>query len=332
MDILALSWLLIVAFGVIMYVVLDGFGLGIGLISPFFKNQHDKDLIVSTILPVWDGNETWLVFVGATLYGGFPLAFSIILPAMYIPIMLMVVGLLLRGASFEFRLKSNRTKFVWNIAFFLGSLIATAMQGIIIGGLLVGFEMPDKFASFTAHQWFSPFSLFCAFCLIIGYGLLGSNRLIIKTTGEIQDKCYRISKVLQIISLISVAILMLWTMQLDKSIMHTWLDSKHGPVFLGLAISGGILFVMHYISLIKRHENAPYWILIIMFLISYAGLLLTIFPYIILHKLTYIEAAASDNALKFMLVGAIIVVPVLLYYSYYSYKIFSGKTHEKIGY
>ena len=331
MDIFALSWLGIIAFGVILYVVLDGFSLGIGIISPLFTD-HEKDLIVSTVLPVWDGNETWLVFVGATLYGGFPLAFSTILPAMYIPIMIMVIALLFRGASFEFRLKTHNSKFIWNVAFFIGSVLATAMQGVVIGGLLVGFEMPDKFASFIKHQWFSPFSMFCALSLIIGYGLLGSNRLIIKTTGAIQEKCFRISKILQLISLVCIVVIVIWTTHIDQSIFNVWFHSERTPIFFAIAITGGIFFIMHYVSLNRRYENAPYWTLIMLFILAYLGLLLSIFPYIIPHKLTYIQAAASNSALKFMLVGAIIMLPVLLYYTYSSYRIFRGKTHEKLGY
>jgi len=331
MDPFALSWLGIIAFGVIMYVILDGFGLGVGLLSPLFT-EHEKDLIVSTILPVWDGNETWLVFVGAALYGAFPLAFSTVLPAFYIPILIMVIALLFRGASFEFRLKSYRSKIIWNSSFFLGSLFVTIAQGLIVAGLLTGFVLPTEYASFSFHEWFTPFGLFCALSLIMGYALLGSNRLIIKTTGVVQQKCYKLSKILQFILVVCGLIIVFWTQAIDPEIKHIWFNSARTVFFAICLVIGIIFYIGHFISLNKRFERGPFWFLIGLFLVAYTGFILSIFPYIIPHHLTYLQAAAGDSTLKFMLVGAVIMLPILLYYTYYSYKIFRGKTHEKIEY
>jgi cytochrome d ubiquinol oxidase subunit II len=332
LDFLAFAWLGIIGFGVILYIILDGFGLGIGIVSPLFKDAHEKDLIVSTILPVWDGNETWLVFVGATLYGAFPLAFSTILPALYIPILIMIIALLFRGSSMEFRLKAHRSRAIWNASFFLGSLFATIAQGLIIASLLTGFNVPNEYASFSFYQWLNPFSLFCALSLVVGYALLGSNRLIIKTSGKIQEKCYRLSTMLQWFSLVCIVIVVLWTQIANPDIKQVWFHSVRSPLFIFLLVLGVSLFMAHLLGLRNKQENSPYWLLIGLFLIAYIGLLASIFPYLIPRKLTYLEAAADPHALMFMLIGAVIILPILLYYTYYSYKIFRGKAHEKIEY
>jgi cytochrome bd ubiquinol oxidase subunit II len=193
MNMLALAWAGIIAFGIIMYIILDGFDLGIGILFPFFRGEDEKDLMVSTILPVWDGNETWLVFGGAALYGAFPLAFSTILPILYLPIFIMVIALLFRGVSFEFRLKAIKSKFFWDGCFFAGSLFATLAQGLVLGAFVQGFHFPDTVDGVVTYQWFNPFSVSCAIALVFGYVLLGSNRLIVKTLGKVQKKCFAIS-------------------------------------------------------------------------------------------------------------------------------------------
>lgn len=329
---LALTWLLIIGFAVILYVILDGFGLGIGIISPLFKDKHEKSIIISTILPVWDGNETWLVFVGATLYGAFPQAFSTILPALYIPILIMIIALLFRGASFEFRLKANRSQVIWNVCFFVGSVLATIAQGIILASLLTGFNVSNEYISFTFYQWFNPFSMLCAFALVVGYALLGSNRLIIKTSGLIQEKCYSISSKLQYILLIALSIVIFWTQFNDNTIRELWFNSNRSVIFWLLFIITVTSFIIHVVSLKKRKERLPYWSLITLFIASYVGLLSSIYPYIIPHKLTYLEASSTASCLLFMLIGALIMLPLLLFYTYYAYRIFRGKVSEKIEY
>lgn len=321
-HVLALIWGFIISFGIILYVILDGFDLGIGLLMPFFNNREDHDIMVSTILPVWDGNETWLVFGGATLYGAFPLAFSYILPLIYLPIFIMVLGLLFRGVAFEFRLKAQSTKKTgWDFCFFMGSLIATLSQGYILGDFIQGFK--------EIHY---EFNLFCAVSLIFGYALLGSNRLILKTEGLLQQKCFNLSNKIQYIIFAACILVSLWTPFLDKRIAAIWFD-PHKMVYLAILPLLTILFLaLHYHAIKKRWETLPFWSSIGIFLMCYIGFIISSYPYVVPGQMTYLQAASPASTLLFMLIGAAIMLPILLYYTYYAYKIFSGKVTEKLGY
>lgn len=319
---LALCWGLIISFGIILYVILDGFDLGIGLLMLFFNDRKNHDIMVSTILPVWDGNETWLVFGGATLYGAFPLAFSYILPLIYLPIFAMLLGLLFRGVAFEFRLKVPTTeKTRWDYCFFMGSLIATLSQGYILGDFIQGFKEVDI-----------GFNLFCAIALVFGYALLGSNRLILKTEGVLQQKCFTLSSKIQYVIFLACIIVSVWTPFLDKRIAAIWFD-PHKMLYLSiLPLSTLLLLFLHYYALKKSWEQAPFWSSIGIFLMCYIGFIISSYPYIVPGYMTYLQAASPPSTLLFMLVGAVIMLPILLYYTYYAYRIFSGKVNEKLGY
>jgi cytochrome d ubiquinol oxidase subunit II len=328
MDILALTWCGIIAFGVILYVILGGFDLGIGILSIFFKNEHDRDLMVSAILPVWDGNQTWLVFGGAALYGAFPAAFSAILPVMYIPLLIMVIALLFRGVAFEFRLKAHKTKRLWEICFFLGSIFATISQGLILGTFVRGFQI----ASPNAEQWFNPFGIACAIALVFGYALLGANFLIIKVTGSLQKKCFAISRALQYIILLGFIMVSVWSPMLDATIKARWFNPQNMPFLALLPLATLAFLFLHAKALKNKFEYIPFWCAIGMFLMCYFGFIISCYPFIVPREMTYQEAAAPESSLLFMLVGACIMLPPLLYYTYYSYKLFRGKVTQKIGY
>jgi len=327
MEIYALIWGGIIAFGVIMYVLLGGFDLGIGIMSLFIRNPHHRDLMISSILPVWDGNQTWLVFGGAALYGAFPLAFSTILPIMYIPILIMVIALLFRGIAFEFRLKAIKTKYFWDICFCFGSLFATIAQGLILGTFVSGFDLEQ-----TTCQWLKPFGIACAISLIFGYTLLGSNFLLIKTSGELQQSFFAISKKLQYVILASFVMVSVWSPFLHPDIMHRWFNLQYMPYFAILPMLTLILFFYHWQAIKNKNEKMPFWSAIGMFLLCYFGFIVSVYPYVVPRKITYIQAAAGESSLLFMLVGAGIMLPPLLYYTHYAYKIFRGKIVEKIGY
>jgi len=329
MDILALSWCGIIAFGVIMYVILGGFDLGIGIMSIFFNDEKERDLLMSAILPVWDGNQTWLVFGGAALYGAFPAAFSAILPLMYIPILMMVIALLFRGVSFEFRLKAIRTKRFWEICIFLGSVFATVAQGLILGTFVQGFNLSPDARAIT--QWFNPFGIACAIALIGGYVLLGANFLIIKTTGQLQKKSYALSAKVQYFILAGFVMVSVWSPFLDPNIMDRWFNPKNMPYLAILPVVTLLLLMTHRFALKKKYEYLPFWCAIGMFLMCYLGFIISSYPYIVPREMTYVSAAADKSSLLFMLVGVCIMMPPLLYYTYYSYKIFRGKVVQ-IGY
>jgi cytochrome d ubiquinol oxidase subunit II len=332
MDTLALIWCGIIAFGVIMYVILGGFDLGIGAMSIFFPHEHDRDLMVTAILPVWDGNQTWLVFGGAALYGAFPIAFSTILPILYLPILMMVIALLFRGVAFEFRLKAIKTKKLWDFCFFSGSLFAIIAQGLTLGTFVQGFELPLGTQNTNVYQWLNPFSIACAIALVFGYILLGANYLIIKTSNDLQNKCYVIAKRVQYLILLGFIMVSAWSPYLDPAIKARWFNPDNMIYLAILPFVTIILWVYHNYALNKRYEHTPFWCAIGMFLMCYLGFIISSYPYIVPRKITYAQAAADQSSLLFMLVGAGILLPLLLYYTYYSYKIFRGKITNKIGY
>lgn len=332
MNLLAALWGMLIAFGIILYIILDGFDLGIGMLCLFFKNEHDRDLMISTVLPVWDGNETWLVFVAASLYGAFPLAFSTILPLLYIPIFIMVIALLFRGISFEFRLKAIKTRAFWDVCLFTGSLLATVAQGFVLGTFVQGFQLASNGGSVDLYQWFNPFGVACSIALVFGYLLLGANRLIAKTSGNIQEKCFKISSALQYVMLASAIMVSIWSPYLSPEIKQRWFDPKIIPYLAIFPTLAFIFLLTHWYAIKHKHETLPFWSCIGVFLTCYFGFIFSCYPYIVPRHITYIQAAANKSSLVFMLIGACIMLPFLLYYTYYSYKIFSGKVTEKIGY
>lgn len=332
MNLLALSWAGIIAFGVVLYVILDGFDLGIGILSIFIKNEADRDIMISSILPVWDGNETWLVFGTAALYGAFPLAFSEMLPAFYLPFIIMVVALLFRGVAFEFRLKANKSKFLWENAFYLGSIVTTIVQGFILGTFVQGFNFSPLQQELYPYVWFNKFGVFCAVALIFGYMLLASNWLIIKTEGALQEKFYKISSMLQYFMVLFAVIVSIITPLVDPAIAEIWFDPQKMPYLSILPMTTILFFFLHWYGLKKHIERLPFWSCIGVFATCYIGFIISVYPYIVPRRITYLEAAANDKTLGFMLIGAVIMLPILLFYTYYAYHLFKGKITQHLEY
>jgi cytochrome d ubiquinol oxidase subunit II len=326
MDYLILAWVAIIAFIFIMYVILDGFTLGTGIVFPFVSEEN-KDLLMAMILPTWDGNQTWLVFGGASLYGVFPLAFGLILPILYLPILVMVMALLFRGVSFEFRVKAKKGRKHWDRLFVLGSVFAAFIQGVMLGSFIQGFNL-DPNASF---QWLSPFTFLTGIGLVLGYALLGSTRLIFKTTDVLQAKMIKIAKVAAIGVAVCIIAVTVWTPYVNSLVASRWL----GPDALALAILpmlSILAFIVLWLSLRKAHDWLPYWSSVAIFLTGYLGLALSLWPYIVPNSITIQQAAAPDSSLLFILVGASIMIPLLLIYTGYAYKIFKGKVTSAIHY
>lgn len=333
MNYLALLWAGIIAFGIIMYVILDGFDLGLGIMSIFVRDDHHRDLMISSIMPVWDGNETWLVFGGAALYGAFPLAFSTVLPTLYIPIIFMICALLFRGVAFEFRMKAtHNSKKIWEWSFFVGSISATFFQGIMLGSFVHGFDFQSGQFILPGYDWLTPFSLFCGFGLMFGYVLLASNWLIVKTVGDLQNLCYKVSRTMLVIVAIFAVIVSIWSPFIDPRIAARWFDPQLMPYLSILPILTAGFFILHWLALNKRKEFQPFRLSVGIFLMCYAGFVVSSWPYIVPRSITFSQAAAPDKSLLFMLVGTVIMLPILLYYTYHSYKIFRGKVTEPIEY
>jgi cytochrome bd ubiquinol oxidase subunit II len=324
MDILPLAWACIIAFCIVMYVILDGFTLGAGMLMPFL-NAQERDLAMSVLLPSWDGNQTWLVLGGASLYGAFPLAFSVLLPKFYLPIFLMVIALLFRGVVFEFRLKAAPPgRKIWDGIFAGASFIVTMIQGVVLGNFISGFKADTGVLV--------PFTLFTGVGLIFGYCLLGATRLILKTTGSLPEKMTRCAYITLAGVAIGMVIASLWTPQLSPQIFERWFGESHWIELMILpyisAITGGILLW----GLYKREEILPFWCAVVLFLCAYVGFAISIYPYIIPFQTTFWQAAAPDSSLRFLLFGVIIMLPILLLYTGYSYHIFKGKTKNVFEY
>lgn len=331
MTLLSTAWYLIIGFCIFMYVLLDGFDLGVGILFPFFPQSHDRNVLMSTILPVWDGNQTWLVLGGASLYGAFPLAFSLILPALYLPIFLMVLALLFRGITFEFRLKATKALPFWDRLFFLSSTIATFSQGLVLGTFVRGYHLTPEHTLLT-YQLFSWFNVTCGIALIFGYALLAAAWTIAKTSGALQDKMYQVARVCLLVVTFALIIISLWTPFIDVHIRNIWFNPQYIDNLALLPFATGCLILYCFYCIHKRREYILFWLCLGVFLCSYTGFGISTWPYLIPRVVTVWDAAAPDTSLQFMLVGAIILLPVLLAYTSYSYYVFRGKITKVIGY
>lgn len=322
-----LIWLIVIAFIVIMYIILDGFTLGVGLLFPWIRDTKDRDTMISTVLPVWDGNETWLVFAGAALYAGFPEAFGALMSALYIPIMILIAGLLFRGVSFEFIHKATSSVHVWEKCFFVGSLMAVVAQGMVVGCYVQGFTL-DSNSNIVTSGFLNWFNLFCIISLIIGYTLLGSARLMKKTHGDLQAKFFKISGILQWFLLIAVLFAGFYSPLGNSNLAHS------SPFLVMFAIVVIMLMLLHAISLKRRVENLPFLALIGIYIIAYIGFVASNLPYIVPQQLTFMQTKVDDGAYVLMLYGAAALMPLLLFYTAYAYHIFGGKVddNKKISY
>jgi cytochrome d ubiquinol oxidase subunit II len=329
---LAFVWYAIIGFAVLMYVVLDGFDLGIGLLFPFIKDPRKRDIMTNTIAPIWDGNETWLVMGGGGLFAVFPLAYSVALTALYAPLIAMLLALVFRGVAFEFRFKHAKHKAWWDRAFFGGSALATFSQGIVLGAFVQGIETQGRLYAGGWFDWLTPFSLFCGVALLIGYALLGAGWLVLKTEGDLQTRAFEFLMPLAWMILLAIGIVSAWTPLLNADIAERWFTWPNivylSPVPMLVAVTGVLLFrAIH-----RRYEIQPFILALLLFMLSYAGLGISLFPNIIPPDITYVEAAAPRTSLAFLLAGAAVLIPVILIYTVYGYWVFRGKVRGDEGY
>lgn len=320
----------IIALGVIFYVILDGFDLGIGILFPWVREPEHRSLMINSIAPVWDGNETWLVFGGALLYASFPIAYSTLLPALYMPIMMMLGALVFRGVAFEFRAKAFKTLFLWDLAFSGGSTIAAFCQGLILGTFIQG----QMFVGGVDHSfvWLTPFSMFTGIAVVFGYALLGSTWLIIKTEGNLQKDMYQNSKFLLVAVALFMLAISLWTPGADPDVRSRWFSLPNFYYLSPLPLMTLIATIIAMLSLQKPErysEKLPFTMSILLFLFCYIGLGISIWPYIVPKQLTIFQAASNPKTLIFQLVGTAILLPLLISYSIYAYRVFRGKVDSE---
>jgi cytochrome bd ubiquinol oxidase subunit II len=319
------AWAVVIALGLFMYVMLDGFDLGVGLIFPFFPDESERDLMMHAIAPVWDGNETWLVLGGAALFAAFPLVYSVALSALYLPIITMLVCLIFRGVSFELRGKADRTKNLWNLAFIGGSAGASFFQGVILGAYLKGIPIANNAFAGDAFFWLEPFSLLSGLGLMATYALLGACWLVIKTEGELQRRLHLLITPLTALLLLFMIAVSVWTPLSDPRIAERWFEagmlSRLLPVPLLVAVGAWFMFS----AARKRLHVMPFILALALVLLGYIGLLVSVWPYAIPYSLTLVDAAAPRASQTFALAGALVVLPVILVYTTAGYWVFRGK-------
>lgn len=330
---LSVIWALIILFSIMMYIVMDGFDLGLGILYPFFKEKEQRDIIMNTVAPVWDGNETWLVMGGAGLLAAFPLAYSVILSALYLPVILMLLGLVFRGVAFEFRFKAlDHERHFWDKAFIGGSVAATFFQGVTLGAYVQGIPVVDRAYAGNAFDWLSPFSIFTGIGLVAAFALLGSTWLIIKTVGDIQNRAYKITSHLSWILLGFIVVVSIWTPLRDASIAERWFSL---PTILWFSPVPVLVLVCTYLlirAVAQRKQIQPFIFTLILVFLGYSGLGISLWPHIIPPSITIWDAASPPQSQGFALVGALFIIPFILVYTAWAYYVFRGKVTSGEGY
>ncbi len=327
MDLVAI-WSGLIGLAFILYAILDGFGLGIGLLFRSAENEEERDIMMDSIAPVWDANQTWLVFGGGGIFVAFPMIYGVVFSALYIPLLTFIFGLIFRGVAFEFRANSTR-KEPWNRAFFLGSLVAVVSQGLTLGGVLSGTKVVEGHFAGGSFGWLNPFSVTLALALIAGYTLLGSTYLIVKTLGTVQAQAYARAFRAAWIVLAFQILVTIWTPFHYPSVLSNWFSAPRVYFIWIFPLIGLSAFYGVIASLRKRHEILPFVFSVVFFFVGYAGLIASIYPYVVPPGITFQQAAAQQETLSFTLWGVIIVLPLVLAYTIYSYMIFRGKVQTK---
>ncbi|MBV1835015.1 cytochrome d ubiquinol oxidase subunit II [Novacetimonas pomaceti] len=331
---LPIVWAVILVAAITIYVILDGFDLGIGMLFTLERDPDHRDVMINTIAPVWDGNETWMVLGGAVLYGVFPGAYATLLPAFYLPVILMLLALIFRGVAFEFRVMTKGTARggMWDIGFMAGSGIAAFCQGAILGGVVQGIRVVDGSFDGGSFDWLTPFSVMCGLSVMCGYALLGATWLIWRTTDALEASCRRWAQRLAIGLFAAIVIVSIWTPLLHAPYLRRWTDWPNilfvAPVpilvvVLGLALARGLR---------KSHARGPFLCALGWFFLCLSGLGITIWPYAVPPSLTLWDVSSPPSSQFFQLVGTAILLPIILTYTLYSYHVFRGKVTKADGY
>lgn len=330
---LPLIWAVIIIFGVMMYVVMDGFDLGIGMLFPFVKQERDRDVMMNTVAPVWDGNETWLVLGGAGLFGAFPMAYAVVLEALYLPLILMLIGLIFRGVAFEFRFKATDAgRHLWDKAFIWGSLVATFFQGVALGAFIEGFKVVDRHYVGGSLDWLTPFSMFCGLGLIVAYALLGCTWLIMKTEGPLQEQMHKLGRPLALVLLAVMGVVSLWTPIAYPQIADRWFSMPNLVWFMPVPILVLLTFYNLFKAVARSANYTPFLLTLGLIFLGYSGLGISLWPNIIPPSISIWEAAAPPQSQGFMLVGTLFILPLILGYTFWSYYVFRGKVTHDQGY
>jgi cytochrome d ubiquinol oxidase subunit II len=329
---LPIIWAAIIGLAVALYVIMDGFDLGIGILFPFAETEHERDRMMNSVAPFWDGNETWLVLGGAGLMVAFPLAYSIIMPALYLPVIIMLLALVFRGVAFEFRWLGVSSKRHWTFAFAAGSALAAFCQGLVLGGLISGIKVENDAFAGGPFDWATPFGVLCGLGLVAGYALLGATWLIMKTDGSVAQRARGQAKLLLIAVLALMAVVSIWTPFAFERIAERWFSLPNFLFLWWVPVATLLIVLAAWRSIESGNDTLPFLATIVLFLLGYLGLLISNFPYLVPPSISIWQAAASPPTQVFMLLGTLVMLPIILGYMVFVYWIFGGKLREGEGY
>jgi cytochrome d ubiquinol oxidase subunit II len=330
---LPILWFVIIATAVILYVLLDGFDLGVGILFPFAPSDQCRDRMMNSIAPFWDGNETWLVLGGGGLFAAFPLAYAVVMPALYIPVILMLLGLIFRGVAFEFRYKATgKSRRLWDYSFHFGSLVAAFMQGMFLGGLVQGIKVDGRSFAGTAFDWLNAFSVMTGFALVCGYALLGATWVVMKTDGTTQDWARKCASYVLFYVALFMALVSLWMPFMNVDVRTLWFSSPNFFILLPVPLLTLAMFVTIWLDLRKQREYRPFFLSVGLFLMGYLGLGISLWPYVVPFEITIWQAAAAPESQSLMLVGTALMLPMVLAYIGYCYYLFRGKVSHETTY
>ena len=325
-------WTALLALAVFYYVVFDGFDLGVGILYGFAPDDAARRIVMNSIAPIWDGNETWLVFGGLGLLAAFPLAFAIIIPAVYFPILIMLLALVFRGVAFEFRFKHEGLRLFWDRAFAAGSAVATFAQGVVLGTFIQGFKVDGRHFAGSSFDWVTPFALLTGIALMFGYGLLGAGWLTLKTEGELQDWARRSRRMCLVGVVIAILAVSIWTPLANSNIAQRWFAWPDIAFLSPVPIITALLIGGEWYALTHRQELTPFLGAIGLFLISFIGIAISLWPMIVPFHYTLWQAASSPSTQAFLLIGTLFLLPIILMYTAWSYWVFRGKVRSDVGY
>jgi cytochrome d ubiquinol oxidase subunit II len=330
---LPLIWYGLIITAMFLYVILDGFDLGIGILFPFAPSDNCRDRMMNSIAPFWDGNETWLVLGGGGLFAAFPLAYAVLMPALYIPVIIMLLGLIFRGVAFEFRFKATgRSRRLWDYAFHYGSLVAGFAQGMILGGLVQGVKVDGRSFAGGAFDWLSAFSVMTGLALVCGYALLGATWLIMKTEGTTQKWARKCARYILGLVALFMGLVSLSMPFLNADIKALWFSLPNFFMLLPMPLLSVVIVAWLWRDLHTQNEFRPFFLSLGIFLMNYIGLGISLWPWLVPFEITIQQAAAVPESQSLLLIGTTIMLPVVLGYTGYCYYIFRGKSSHDVGY
>lgn len=329
---LPLVWAAILAVAVTLYVILDGFDLGLGILFPFAPEEERRDVMMNTVAPFWDGNETWLILGGGGLFVAFPKAYGVIMSGLYLPIIIMLLALVFRGVAFEFRWVAKPKHAFWDRAFSWGSLVATFAQGVVLGGLLQGITVKDGQFAGGALDWLTPFPILCGMALVAGYALLGATWLVMKTEGALQLWARGKAEIALLLTLLALVLVSIWTPIAVPRIYERWFNLPNLLILSPVPLFSAYAALSCWRGLVNRSDVQPFFSAVALFLLGFVGLVISNVPYLVPDSMTVWQAAAAPSSQIFTLIGTLLMLPVILGYTAFVYWTFRGKVRVGEGY